>query len=85
MEESNQLYAPAALPFSRRLDRSQGQSGRGGHEKKSLPPPPGIEFGRPSHNVVIEGVSKSSRTGRLEGELQMIQLSATRCSCIAIL
>jgi hypothetical protein len=32
-----------------------------------------------------EGVSKSFRTGRLERELQMVQLSATRCSCIAIL
>jgi hypothetical protein len=32
-----------------------------------------------------EGVSKSFRTSRLERELQMIQLSATRCSCIAIL
>jgi hypothetical protein len=31
-----------------------------------------------------EGVSKSFRTGRLERELQMVQLSATRCSCIAI-
>jgi hypothetical protein len=30
-------------------------------------------------------VSKSYRTGRLERELQMVQLSATRCSCIAIL
>jgi hypothetical protein len=30
-------------------------------------------------------VSKSLRTGRLERELQMIQLSATRCSCTAIL
>jgi hypothetical protein len=28
---------------------------------------------------------KSFRTGRLERELQMVQLSATRCSCIAIL
>jgi hypothetical protein len=34
---------------------------------------------------VYEGVSKSSRTGRLERELQMVQLSATRCSYIAIL
>jgi hypothetical protein len=34
---------------------------------------------------VCEGVSKSFRTGRLERELQMVQLSATRCSCIAIL
>jgi hypothetical protein len=32
-----------------------------------------------------EGVSKSFRTGRMERELQMIQLSATRRSCIAIL
>jgi hypothetical protein len=32
-----------------------------------------------------EGVSKSFRTGRLERELQLLQLSATRCSCIAIL
>jgi hypothetical protein len=32
-----------------------------------------------------EGVSKSFRTGRLERELQTVQISATRCSCIAIL
>jgi hypothetical protein len=32
-----------------------------------------------------EGVSKSFRTGRLEQELKMVQLSATRCSYIAIL
>jgi hypothetical protein len=30
---------------------------------------------------VYEGVSKSFRTGRLERELQMVQLSAIRCSC----
>jgi hypothetical protein len=29
------------------------------------------------------GVTKSFWTGRLERELQMVQLSATRCSCIA--
>jgi hypothetical protein len=35
---------------------------------------------------VYEGVSKSFRTGRLEEqELQMVQLSATMRSCIAIL
>jgi hypothetical protein len=33
----------------------------------------------------IRGVSKSFRTDRLELEPQMVQLSATRCSCIAIL
>jgi hypothetical protein len=32
-----------------------------------------------------EGVSKSFRTGRLERELQMVQLSATRCSYVTIL
>jgi len=34
---------------------------------------------------VYEVVSKSFRTYRLERELQMVQFSATRCSCIAIL
>jgi hypothetical protein len=32
-----------------------------------------------------EDVSKTFRTGLLERELQMVELSATRCSCIAIL
>jgi hypothetical protein len=40
-----------------------------------------LQCGEQSH----EGVSKSFRTGRLERELQMVQLSATRWSCIAIL
>jgi hypothetical protein len=39
----------------------------------------------PVVQLVYEGVSKSFRTGRLKRELQMIQLSATRCSCIALL
>jgi len=34
---------------------------------------------------VYESVSKSFRTGCLERELQMVQLSATRCIYIAIL
>jgi hypothetical protein len=34
---------------------------------------------------VYENVYKSFRTGRPERELQTVQLSATRCSCIAIL
>jgi hypothetical protein len=38
-----------------------------------------------NNHVIYECVSKSFRTGRLERELQMIQLPATRCSCIAIL
>jgi hypothetical protein len=34
---------------------------------------------------MYEGVSKSVRTGRLERELQMVQLSVTRCSSVPIL
>jgi hypothetical protein len=34
---------------------------------------------------MYEGVSKSSQTGCLEQELQTVQLSATRHSCIIIL
>jgi hypothetical protein len=37
------------------------------------------------HTHTQESISKSFRTGRLGRELQMIQLSATRCSYIAIL
>jgi hypothetical protein len=33
---------------------------------------------------VYEGVSKRFWTGRIEQELQMVQLSVTRCSCTAI-
>jgi hypothetical protein len=38
-----------------------------------------------SHTFIYDGVSKSFRTDRLERELQMVELYATRCSCIAIL
>jgi len=34
---------------------------------------------------IYEGVAKSFPTGCLEQEFQMLQLSAIRCSCIAIL
>jgi hypothetical protein len=44
--------------------------------------PSGAEF---KNAWNYEGFSKSLRTGRLERELQLVQLSATRCSCIAIL
>jgi hypothetical protein len=33
----------------------------------------------------ISGHIQIFRTGRLEQELQMVELSATRCSCIATL
>jgi hypothetical protein len=36
-------------------------------------------------NLIYEAVSIRFRTGRLGRELQMIQLSAIKCSCIAIL
>jgi len=38
-----------------------------------------------AEQMINEDVTKSFRTGSLERELQMVQLSATRCSCIAIL
>jgi hypothetical protein len=37
------------------------------------------------NQFTYESVSKSFRSGHLERELQVTQLSATRCSCIAIL
>jgi len=36
-------------------------------------------------HITYEGASKGIRTGRLEIELQIVQLSATKCSCTAIL
>jgi hypothetical protein len=85
-------------PLDMRLDGTQRRSGRGGYEKESRHCPcQKLNPGRPARSVVTElhrlsvtyllyeGLSKSFRTGRLERELQMIQLSATRCSCIAIL
>jgi hypothetical protein len=35
--------------------------------------------------TLYDGIFKSFRTGCLERELQVVQISATRCSCIAIL
>jgi hypothetical protein len=35
--------------------------------------------------IHIRECNQNFRTGRLEWELQMVQLSVTRCSCIAIL
>jgi hypothetical protein len=40
---------------------------------------------QPNLNIAYESVYKSFRTGRLERELQMVQLSATRNRCITIL
>jgi hypothetical protein len=44
-----------------------------------------MSAGKIKDTVIYEGVSKSFRTGRLERKLRMVQLSATKCSCIAIL
>jgi hypothetical protein len=49
-----------------------------------------IDVAGMSHNLMLimltcGGLSKSFRTGRLERGLKVLQLSATRCSCIAIL
>jgi hypothetical protein len=41
--------------------------------------------GRDYIYISYEGVFKSFRTGSQERELQMIQLSATRYNCVAIL
>jgi len=38
-----------------------------------------------THTHTYEGISNSFRTGHLERELQMVQLSAIKCSCITIL
>jgi hypothetical protein len=55
-------------------------------ERDGREQPPNYAFMlRTSCASIYDGVSKSSRTGRLERELQMVQLSATRCNCIAIL
>jgi len=47
----------------------------------------GLSYRRQSEHLLsrYEGVTKSFRTGRLQPELQIAQLFATRCSCIAIL
>jgi hypothetical protein len=42
-------------------------------------------FCRDKHKENVWGCTKSFWTGSLEQELQMVQLSATSCSCIAIL
>jgi hypothetical protein len=81
-------------PLDRRLGGPQSRSERGGEEKNPQPlpgiEPPTIqpvaqrcttELSRP---LVYKIVSKIFRTGRLEPKLQMVQLSATRRSCIAI-
>jgi hypothetical protein len=44
-----------------------------------------IQHGKLYSSYKYEGVSKSFRTGRLGRELQMVQVSAIRCSFIAIL
>jgi hypothetical protein len=47
-------------------------------------PMPAYKQDNPIWKKAYEGVSKSFGTGRLERELQIVELSATRCSCIYI-
>jgi hypothetical protein len=44
-----------------------------------------LSTGMKTPDMLYEGVSKSFRTIRPERELQMLQLPAKKCSCIAIL
>jgi hypothetical protein len=53
--------------------------------RKATPTSFSIHPSQSPYNLAYEGVSKSYRTGRLERELQIVQLYATRCSCIAVL
>jgi hypothetical protein len=58
------------------------------HYMTSQPRRPRLESSppwKPQISQCKKGVTKSFRTGCLERELQMAQLSATRCSCIATL
>jgi hypothetical protein len=93
MEVSGQLHAPAALPPGTDCIELKSRSGCGG-EEKSFPVPVGNRNSDKRFESldglliflkVYEVISKSFRTGRLERKLQMVQLSATVCSCIAIL
>jgi hypothetical protein len=88
-------------PLDTRQGGPQSRSGCVGEERNSQRFPelePSIvqpvaqrystEISRPlavSSTTVYEDVSKSFRTGRVEWELQTVQLSVTRWSCIAIL
>jgi hypothetical protein len=44
-----------------------------------------VKMGKEYATLEYEGISRSFRTGHLERQLQTVQLSATRCSCIVIL
>jgi hypothetical protein len=74
------------LPLLKRMLREYVQVG---HEHllsyPYLPTHPPFMMIFSSYLTLYEVVSESSWTGRLERELQIVQLSATRCSCIAIL
>jgi hypothetical protein len=61
------------------------QSLVGKRERKRLWKTRGVDGMKLKWILMKCGVSKSFRTGRLVLELQMVQLSATRCSCITIL
>jgi hypothetical protein len=72
-----------ALPGSKagwRVKQATGLYQREDPEMKGMPLKENSQMCK-----IYESVSTSFRTGRLERELQMVQLSATRYRCIAIL
>jgi hypothetical protein len=94
MEVSGQLHAPAALPSGKEpLLPTEYEAGWAPQPvwtrwwRQKFPTPSGSRT--PNHPArspeLNEGVSKNFRTDRLKQELQMVQLSGTSCSCIAIL
>jgi hypothetical protein len=77
------LYQNHCLHHSRLHIKLQHWKSQSNGESSVLPA--AIVTVETMHGESYEGVTKSFRAGRLERELQMLQLSATLCSCIAIL
>jgi hypothetical protein len=67
------------------LGISIGCNGHAGPGFRGILQSPLTEHNHKIQWYTYESVSISSRTGRLEQELQMVQLSATRRNCITIL
>jgi hypothetical protein len=61
------------------IGRAQGGGGGGGGAWEEVVC---VVSAESCQKKMYEGVSINFRTGRLERELQMVQLSATRCGCI---
>jgi hypothetical protein len=72
----NQLKDPCVLYWKSGLSRGR-QTVERVAERGTAPDSPALP-------AEYEGVIKSFRTGCQERELQIVQLSVTRCNCIAI-